>query len=97
MRPYGVNDMRKTQKDCFGILDKVFPVGREGLREIVPTCFDCPEKGPCLKAALATREGLVLRGEALERTPARGLVGRLKRWSERKELGRLMKEKEGKR
>ena len=88
--------MNKTQKECFGILDKVFPMGREGLREIVPGCFDCPDRGPCLKTALATREGLALRSEVLDRTPARGFVERLKRWSERKEFSRLMKQGQGK-
>jgi len=89
--------MNKAQKECFGILDKVFPMGREGLREIVPTCFDCPHKGSCLKTALATKEGLALRGKTLDRTPVKGLVDRLKRWSERKELSRLMKQEQGKR
>ncbi len=86
--------MNKAQRECFGILDKVFPMGREGLREIVPTCFECPDKGACLRTALATEEGLALRGEVLDRTPARGFVGRLKRWSEKKELSRLMKQRQ---
>ena len=89
--------MNKPREECFGILDKVFPMGREGLREIVPTCFDCPEKGPCLKAALGTKEGLALRGKTLDRTPSKGLIDRVKRWSERKELSRLMKQEQGKR
>jgi hypothetical protein len=89
--------MDQGQKECFGILHNVFPLGREGLREIVPSCFDCPERGPCLKTALATKEGLALRREVLDSTPARGLVERVKRWSQRKELSRLMKQEKGKR
>jgi hypothetical protein len=50
----------------------------------------------CLQVALETKEGLIFRGEILDRSPARGLAGKLKRWSERKELSRLMKEKQGK-
>jgi hypothetical protein len=85
------------EKECFGVLDKVFPMGKEGLREIVPGCFDCPHKKACLQAALATKEGVAFRGEVLDRTPAGGLAGRLKRWSDKKQLGRLMQQKETKR
>lgn len=87
--------MPEIQKDCFGILDEVFPMGKEGLREVVPTCFDCPGRKACLQAALATKEGLALRSDVLGRSPARGIVGRVKQWSERKELSRLMKQKKG--
>ena len=86
-----------SHKGCFAKLDHVFPVGEEGLREIVSTCFDCAELKACLQAALHTRDGIVLRREALDRCPATGLVGRLRRWSDRKTLSRLIKEKEGKR
>ncbi len=88
--------MNNSRAECFGILDKVFPVGSEGLREIVPACCECPEKGPCLKTALKTKEGLALRGEVLDRTPATGFADRIKRWSERKDLSRLAKQKQRK-
>jgi hypothetical protein len=87
-----------TEKDCFGILDKVFPVGEQGLREIVPECFQCPERTLCLKAALSTEEGLEMRAEILDRASAGGLMGRLQRWSQKKEFSRLInQEKEKKR
>jgi len=79
-------------KDCFGILGKVFPLGEKGFREIVPTCFDCSERIPCLKEALSTKEGLEMRSENLNRAAASGLIGRLQRWSQKKELSRLMKQ-----
>ena len=82
-----------AKKDCFGILDKVFPVGDKALREITPGCLQCPERTPCLKAALGTKEGLEMRAEILERAAASGMVGRLQRWSQKKELHRLMKER----
>ena len=87
--------MANSQKDCFGVLDNVFPMGNEGLREIVSTCFDCPQKKACLQAALETEEGFQLRGQVLDRSSAGGFVGRLKRWSEKKELSRLKKTREG--
>lgn len=85
--------MDKTQRECFGILDKVFPLGKEGLREIVSSCHRCYDLKTCLKAALNTKEGLALRNEILDRAATTGLVGRLTRWSEKKELSRLMKRK----
>lgn len=81
-----------TKKDCFGVLDRVFPLGDKGLREITPGCFQCPERTPCLKAALCTREGLEMKAEILERAAAKGMVSKLQRWSQKKELHRLMKE-----
>ena len=77
------------ENTCFGILDEVFPLGPEGLREVVPACFECPQKTDCLKAALKTEEGLELRSQILDRAPAPGLVGRIRRWSEKKSLSRL--------
>ena len=88
--------MAKIQKECFGILDRVFPEGGEGLRAIVPGCFECPDRKACLQAALTTKEGLEFKAEILDRSPARGLVGRLRRWSEKKQLSRLIKQGESK-
>lgn len=80
------------KKDCFGVLDKVFPLGDKGLREITPGCFQCPERTACLRAALCTKEGLEMRAEILERAAGGGMVSRFQRWSQKKELYRLMKE-----
>ncbi|MCP4665567.1 MAG: hypothetical protein GY849_04295, partial [Deltaproteobacteria bacterium] len=88
--------MVETKKECFGVLDKVSPMGEDGFRETVIGCFDCPDKVTCLQAALATQEGLMFRSEILDRAPAGGLLGRIKRWSEKKQLSQLMKEKQGK-
>jgi hypothetical protein len=85
-----------VEKDCYGILDEVFPVGPEGLREIVPACFECPERTPCLRKALSTREGVEMRAEIIDRAAARGLIGRLQRWSRKKTLSRQMKAREEK-
>lgn len=84
--------LKTDVKSCFGDLNRVFPLGGEGLREIVPGCFKCPDLKACLQAALGTEQGLVLKMEALDRIPATGLVGRVKRWSERKALWRRMTE-----
>lgn len=90
----GKYSMAESKKDCFGVLDKVFPMGKEGLREIVPGCFDCPDRKSCLQKALTTKEGLAFKNELLDRAPAKGLAGRFRRWSDKKQLSRLMKQRE---
>ncbi|MBW2027965.1 MAG: hypothetical protein JRH06_02920 [Deltaproteobacteria bacterium] len=83
-----------VEKDCYGILDRVFPMGMEGLREVSKECLQCPHKTPCLRTALSTKEGLEMRSQRLEQMTEGGFLGRLKRWSRKKELSRLMKERE---
>ncbi len=86
--------MTQERKSCFGILDRVFPVGAEGLRQVPAACFECPDRTACLRAAMQTRDGLILRESILERSPAKGLAGRLRRWSDRKRLSTLKKQQE---
>ena len=87
-----------SEKECFGVLHRVFPMGERGLREVAPDCQACPERVPCLKAALRTREGLEMRSEILGRSSPRGFMGGLKRWSRKKALSRLAeREKERRR
>ena len=88
--------MTVTQRDCFGVLDRVFPMGKKGLREVVQSCFDCHDRKACLEVALATKQGLEFRSKLLDRIPASGLAGRFRRWSEKKELNRLIKQEQGK-
>ena len=87
--------MPKTHKNCFGDLDRVFPMGDKGLREIVPACYDCRDKKACLEAALLTKEGLAFKREILKRSPVKGLVGRIRRWSELKTINKLMEGEKG--
>jgi hypothetical protein len=70
-------------------------MGETGLREVPEECLQCPEKTACLRRALESPEGLMVQGAALERTPPKGLLGRLRRWSERKDLDRRIREKQG--
>jgi hypothetical protein len=79
-----------TEKECFGILDRVFPLVEGGLREVPGSCLGCPERVPCLRTALSSREGLRMKEEMLERAERAGMMGRLERWSRKKQLSRLM-------
>jgi hypothetical protein len=81
------------KKACYGNLDKVFPYGKEGLRMVPSECLDCQERLPCLKTAIGTKEGLEMRSDNLKRIPVKGVLDRIKRWSQKKELSRLSFEK----
>lgn len=83
-------------KECFGILERVFSAGESGLREVPSLCLDCAERVLCLKAALGTQEGLEMRERFLERSERSGMMGRIERWSRKKELNRLMNEEKRK-
>ena len=72
-------------------------MGPEGLRETPPECFQCPERISCLKNALSTKEGIEMREQILDRAATGGLVGRLSRWSQKKELNRQRKQEKKKR
>ena len=76
-------------KNCFGILDRVFPVTETGLREIVKDCFQCPVRTQCLSDALKTEQGIKLRSDLIDRASSNGMIKKLKRWSQNKELSRL--------
>ncbi len=76
-------------KDCYGNLDRVFPMGKQDLREVPEDCFACPERTGCMRAALKTRSGIAMQEEALDRSAASGLRGRILRWSRKKELERM--------
>jgi hypothetical protein len=80
-----------TEKECFGILDRVFPLEAGGLREVPEPCLRCPERVQCLRSALSSREGLLMKEEMMERAERAGMMGRLERWSRKKQLSRLLR------
>ena len=80
------------EKDCFGILQRVFPPGNEGLREVPPGCLHCLSRKACVTVALWTPEGIRMRIEMVDRAASKGMMGRLEQWSRKKELRRLARE-----
>ena len=70
--------MKKSRKDCFGRLNKVFPGGKNKLREVPPGCFDCIDRKECLRAALNTEEGLEFKSGLIERNRGLGFMDYLK-------------------
>ena len=76
---------------CFGMLDIVFPMGENELRQTPASCMVCFYKTKCLKTAMAGRAGLQVREEKVDRAYASGMMGFVERWSNRKDLHRRKK------
>jgi hypothetical protein len=75
--------------ECFGILDQVFPMTDKGLRQTPDDCFyHCPVKTKCLKQAMATRDGVRLEDEIIQRGTRSGAVNFFERWSRKKQAHR---------
>jgi hypothetical protein len=72
---------------CYGVLERVFPMGDEGLRHSPEPCMACPHKTPCLRRALSTdpRADDVTE-ERVDRAYASGNLSFLGRWSRKKSL-----------
>lgn len=84
------------ENECFGALQRVFPMGAQGLREVPSECFGCSRKTACLRTALSTPEGVRVQVEMVERAASKGMMGRFERWSRKKELSRLLREEKKK-
>jgi hypothetical protein len=82
---------QKTPPGCFGRLEKVFPIGSDGLRHPPPECLACELKTECLRSAVAGEPGLAVHEERLARAYQAGAVGFLERWAQQKDLERRKK------
>lgn len=75
--------------ECFGNLEKVFPMGPKGLRETPEDCFfHCPVKTRCLQQAMATKDGVQVEEEIIERSTKAGAMTFFERWSRKKQAHR---------
>lgn len=81
--------------ECFGNLEKVFPMTDSGLRQTPDECFfHCPVKTRCLKKAMAGKEGAQVEEEVIERGDKAGLMNFYERWSRKKQVHRRIKKDE---
>ena len=72
--------------ECFGILEKVFPMTEMGLRQTPDYCFDnCPIKTKCLEYAMTTKNGVNVEEEIIERGVKSGAINFFERWSRKKQ------------
>ncbi len=87
--------MEKIERhpDCFAILDNVFPMGKEGLRQTPDNCMDCAYKVECLRTAMAKPDGIQVKEEMVDRAYSSGKIGFFERWSKKKDFYRRKSEK----
>ena len=72
--------------DCYGKLDIVFPMGKDGLRQTPQSCMACRLKTDCLRAAVTENKGVTVKREMVDRAYASGNLSFLKRWALKKKL-----------
>ncbi len=85
-----------SQPKCFGHIERVFPMGLDGMREVSAECWPCPERVDCLRQAVASPEGDdALTGEMAKREQDHtgGVTGFFKRWSRLKSHHRRKEDK----
>lgn len=88
-----MNDEKK-KPECFGQLDKVFPMTESGLRETPKKCFEtCPLKTECLRQAMTTKQAVQVEEEIIERGSKTGTIGFFERWSRKKQMHRKQQKK----
>ena len=80
----GSSDKKNTE--CFGDLQTVFPLGKDGLRHTPDSCLECNDKTECLRTAVQGTDGVKVREERLSRAYDSGTIGFFERWARKKEL-----------
>jgi len=87
-----MNEEDNKIPECFGCLEKVFPMTPKGLRQTPDDCFyHCPVKTKCLQQAMATKDGLKVEEEIIERGSKAGVINFFERWSRKKQVHRKSK------
>jgi hypothetical protein len=81
-----MTELETNQPTCFGTLDIVFPLGDDGLRHTPPVCLNCSEKTPCLREAVQSKKGGLIREKFIEPADQSGLFRFFERWSRTKTL-----------
>jgi len=82
-----------NKPECFGKLDKVFPLGQNGLRQSPEQCMTCQYKTQCLRAAVSEDDGLQIKEEKVDRAWQSGRIGFFQRWAQKKTIYKNKKKK----
>ena len=80
------NKIPDTKKQCFGNMEKVFPLGADGLRHSPESCLKCKYKTQCLSTAIQGKEGIKVKEEKVDMAYESGTMGFFERWSRKKYL-----------
>ena len=83
-----MKNRKKERPYCFGKLDNVFPLGKDGLRHTPESCMVCFCKTDCLRTAVKGPDGIKVEEERVKRAYGSGTMGFIERWSRKKALSR---------
>ena len=83
----------ENNPDCFGVIDIVFPMHDDGLRHSPESCMKCSYKTECLRTAIKNPKGLQVQEEIIDRAYGAKKISFLQRWSRRKYISKIKKEK----
>lgn len=81
----------KKRPECYGELEKVFPLREDGFRVSPIECMQCADKTECLKRAIGEASGYSVREEMIDRAYRGGVIGFFQRWSQKKTIHRMKK------
>jgi hypothetical protein len=81
---------------CFAVLEKVFPMGENGLRQTPERCMVCLYKVDCLRTAMGKSDGFKVREEMIDRAYSSGVMSFFERWSQKKDIHRRRDKKQEK-
>ena len=79
----------KERRQCYGDLEKVFPMREDGFRVSPIECLQCKDKTECLKYAIGEASGYSVREEMIDRAYRGGVMGFFQRWSQKKTIHRM--------
>ncbi len=82
----------ENRPECFGVMDIVFPMAEDGLRQSPPQCMECGHKTQCLASAIRRPAGVEVREELVDRAYQSKTISFIERWSKKKYLDRIKKE-----
>ena len=74
--------------ECFGSLELVFPMEKDGLRNTPIACRACVFRTECLRAAMESQDGLAVKEETVDRAYRSGMMNFFERWSKKKSIHR---------
>jgi len=79
--------------ECFGVMDRVFPMTEDGLRHSPSSCMACVFKTECLGTAIRRPAGVKVQEELVDRAYESKTISFIERWSKKKYLDKIKKEK----
>lgn len=84
----------ENRPECYGVLELVFPMAEDGLRQTPEVCMVCEHNTACLKTAIRRGGGLRVEDEKVDRAYQAGNITFFQRWARKKSI-HLRKQRKG--